>query len=277
MRVHPAILMSQQAAFMNLTEEALDYIVTQVDPNAGPDGMRHVMRHLYAPDYERRSDAGQAAIRAALKYMIHCADAQLLDDIAYSNPDNPVPPPDDLRQLFRLWWEALFGDEPWGDPDDLCDAEVVDLEESPGGLRQNIGPAEAEIYKRPLGREISPDIVLFPRTDGLPPGHGAPPPDRVLRVLALRLPRRPTDGARFFRHQDQAKALRVAKRIHALSGQYRVWVEFDWPVGEGYLAGGDEYRRTNWACVRFSGGKPVDSFPDLRKGWPEKDPEGLTA
>lgn len=58
--------------------------------------------------------------------------------------------------------------------------------------------------------------------------------------------------------------------MHAESGQWKVWVAFDWPVGEGYLKGGEEYRRTAWACVRSYDGKPVDSWPDLRKGWKEQ-------
>ena len=82
------------------------------------------------------------------------------------------------------------------------------------------------------------------------------------------LPRRPTDGARFFRWKDQADALKQAKKVHRRTGQWKVWVEFDWPIGEGYVTGTQEYRRTAWACVRFSGGYAVDSFPDLRKGGP---------
>jgi hypothetical protein len=44
-----------------------------------------------------------------------------------------------------------------------------------------MGSEEWEIYALLCDYEISPGIVLFPRQDGLPAGHGAPPPHRVFR------------------------------------------------------------------------------------------------
>lgn len=180
MRVHPAILESQQGLYIDLSDDAMDYLNRHLDHNGNADGMRHVMRHLYRSDYERRTPAGQAAIRAALQYMINCADPELRNDIVYSAPDN-LWPPDDKRQLFVWWWEALFDDESY-ESATICDAEVVPLGVSPGGLQSDrMGAEEWEVYAILGDYEISPEIVRFPRQDGLPPGHGAPPPHRVFR------------------------------------------------------------------------------------------------
>lgn len=258
MRIHTAMLMEQQGAYIDLSDEAIDYLATNLDP-ANVDGIRHVMRHLYGADQKHRSEAGQAAVRNALLYALNCVEPSRLDGLI-EDPYDPIPRPRDMRLFFEWWWQALFDDESYHAPE-ICSAEVAEF----------MAPLGAAGDKQD-DRQISHEVLKFPRTDGLPPGNGAPPPERLNRYDAPPLPRRPTDGARFFRWKDQADALKRAKKVHRRTGQWKVWVEFDWPIGEGYVTGTQEYRRTAWACVRFSGGCAVDSFPDLRKGGPV-DPE----
>ena len=112
--------------------------------------------------------------------------------------------------------------------------------------------------------ELDREVVNFPRRDGNPPGHNAPEYLRVADVPPP--PLRPTDGARFFRWEDQAAALDQAQEVHARTKQHKVWVEFPHVIGEGYLIGGEEYRTTAFPCVRLRDGVPVDSWPDLRRG-----------
>lgn len=265
MRIYPIILYALTPTYTSLSAEAIEYLWHELDSD-NADGMRHVMRHLFLPSYLTFDEEGRELIKVALQWVINCADEYQYADLISEEPDLPFWAGEgEERAWFILWWESLFGDEDWHAPA-LCQQEVDHL-----GL-EPLGKVPSHVYAARSGRAvISPEVVNFPRTDGLPPGHGAPPPERVLRQKTPR-PTRPTDGARFFRWEDQATALGTAKEIHAVSGQLKVWVEFDWPVGEGYFVGGDVYRRTNWACVRFFDGKPVDSFPDLRKGWTQEEP-----
>jgi hypothetical protein len=261
-KIYPAMLMEQHGAYIDLSDEAIEYLATNLDPD-NIEGIRHVMRHLYGADQARRGETGQAAVRNALLYALNCAEPADLAGFI-EDPYDPIPRPrlGDMRRHYVLWWEALFGDDSHEAPD-ICSADVVDFME-------NID----HVVDKQGDRDISPDVLRFPRTDGRPPGSGAPPADRISRYEAPPLPRRPTDGARFFRWVDQAAAIKAAKKVHRRTGQWKVWVKFDWPIGEGYITGSltPEYRRTVWACVRFWDGNAVDSFPDLRKGGPV-DPE----
>jgi hypothetical protein len=258
MKIYPGMLMEQQGAYIDLSDEAIEYLATNLEPD-NLDGIKHVMRHLYGADQARRGETGQAAVRNALLYALNCVEPARLDGLI-EDPYDPIPRPrlQAMRQHFTMWWEALFGDEPYEAPG-ICTAEVADRMENYDHVTDKQGP-----------KQISPEVLNFPRTDGRPPGHGAPPPDRIARYEAPPLPRRPTDGARFFRWVDPDAAIKAAKKIHRRTGQWKVWVQFDWPIGEGYITGSlePEYRRTAWACVRLSGGYAVDSFPDLRKGGP---------
>lgn len=261
-RIYPDILGEHTTVFSRLSREAYDYLFHELDA-ANTDGIRHAMRHLFLPAYLAFNETGRRYTKEGLQWTINCATQRQLDALISADPDMPFWPVDGKeREWFIHWWEALFGDEEWR-CEDICREDVDHREEAPRDA----------FVGRKRHFDLSPEVVNFPRTDGLPPGHGAPPPDRVFDDPAPQPPRRPTDAARFFRWEDQATALETAKGIHARSGQLRVWVEFDWPVGEGYFVGGDVYRRTNWACVRFFAGKPVDSYPDLRKGWTQEEPE----
>jgi hypothetical protein len=114
-----------------------------------------------------------------------CASPELRHDVVYAFNDH-LWPPDDLRQLFVWWWEALFGDENY-ESATICDAEVVPLDFRPRDTGSDrMGAEEWEIYAIIGDHEVSPEIVLFPRQDGLPAGHGAPPPHRVFRRDVLR-------------------------------------------------------------------------------------------
>lgn len=254
MKIYTGMLMEQQGAYIDLSEEAIAYLRNNLHLD-NVAGIKHVMRHLYVADYERRGDVGQSAIRAALLYALNCVDPARLNGLI-EDPYDPIPRPRDMRMFFTWWWEALFGDESFEAPE-ICSAEVAPFLDDIGHVIDVQGH-----------KDVSPDVVKFPRTDGHPPGYGAPPPDKISRYQAPPLPRRPTDGARFFRWEDQAKAIKRATRIHKKGRQQKVWVAFEFPIGEGYqTGGGDIVWETNYACVRFYEGKPVDSWPDLRKGW----------
>jgi hypothetical protein len=262
MKIYTGMLREQQGSYIVLSEEAIEYLRSNLHSD-NVEGIKHVMRHLYVADYEHRGQIGREAIRSALLYALNCVEPARLDGLI-EDPYDPIPRPplEDMRQHFAMWWEVLFGDESYEAPE-ICSAEVPDSSVS-----------LAEIIDLQTEMQVSPEVLNFPRTEGRPPGHGAPPPDKIARYEAPPLPRRPTDGARFFRWVDQDAAIKAAKKIHRRTGQWKVWVKFDWPIGEGYITGSltPEYRRTVWACVRFWGGYAVDSFPDLRKGGPV-DPE----
>lgn len=254
MKVYPEVLM-QHTADTTLSREARGYLEEHLDPE-NDDALRHVIHHLYLPEFNTYSDTTKDHYKRALQWMINCADGAWLGEVADWDPDTVVPAPSNPRRLFTAWWQALFGDEPSESPDlcAACDPVPIDSGTLDG------------IYEGHGHYVVAPEVLNFPRSDGHPPGHEAPP--NVYREGFVGLPRRPTDGARFFRWEDQAKAIKRATKIHKKGRQQKVWVEFEFPIGEGYQTGGDDaVWETNYACVRFYEGKPVDSWPDLRKGW----------
>ncbi len=252
-RIYEYPVIEQFDLTLHLSPEALAYFDTIEDDDE--DAIRHLMRYFLVPVYRSRSPRVQEHARRAILWFIHCATDDdriwLLGQPAFDWPTGGPHPP---RRFFELWWLELFGEEP-PEPGDLCDAEY----------RHGAYPPDWKQWGHNPLPELDRAVFLFPRRDGLPPGHGAP--ETLRKERTLRPPTRPTDAARFLRWEDQAEAIQQAQDIHAQTGQHKVWVEFRHIIGEGYFVGGEEYVETNWACVRFRDAGPVDSWPDLRKAW----------
>lgn len=265
MKVYPSALEQHLWTFLALSEEAADYIWRGLDPQ-DEAAVRHIIGHTLVPDFVHSSGTRQRAIKDALQWSLNCQPDERLAEIT-GTPGFPFDFPQPARRFYEWLWSELFGDEDWRDPA-WAGAEVAPHDERP--------PTEPEDGR--WLRRFDPKVLHFRRKDGRPPGEGAPT-DVHINTGARKpaLPRRPTDAARFLRHEDQANALDQAVAVHAQTGQCKVWVRFDWVIGEGYLVGGQgKPRETDVAVVRFRDGNPVDSFPDLRRGW-EFDPPGYGA
>jgi hypothetical protein len=77
----------------------------------------------------------------------------------------------------------------------------------------------------------------------------------------------PTNAARFFRWEDQAEAISMAKA--QWTGQDKLRINLDRPIGEGYMTDTLEYRRTTEVLVRFDhDGNVYTAYPWLTTGGP---------
>lgn len=237
-----------------LTNQLSDEAHAYFHLDEGEAVIRYLIRHFLVPAYRASTERVQEQARECLLWYAHCAtDEQRQDVIDQQGYGWPGAIPQPNRLFFQWWWEELFT-EPLPDAGDVCEAEV-----------RSATPEEWTREDHWPSVTLDPDVVKFPRRDGKPPGFGAPA--ELYDKGPMTPPMRPRDSARFFRWEDQAEAIKHAQSVHADTGQRKVWVGFEHAVGEGYLIGGEEYRQTAWACVRFRDGGPVDSWPDLRKGW----------
>ena len=146
--------------------EAALYIADNIDLSY-EDAVRHVIRYTLAPMYQGISATRAQHIKDILRWALNCADDEQLWQLNGAQDwilDDTDPP----RLFFEWWWKELFGDETWR-ADDICDAELVH------------GNPPPELRGRSSWNElIDPEVLRFPRRDGLPPGHGAPAdPNRV--------------------------------------------------------------------------------------------------
>lgn len=143
------------------TDEAGMYIARNIDLGY-EDAVRHVLRYTLIPMYETLGPSSAAHLKEILEWALNCAsDAELIQ--LNGTQDWILDDTDPPRLLFEWLWKELYGDEPW-QRDEICDAELVY-----GAL-----PPELKDRTKQWTEWIDPEVLRFPRRDGLPPGHGAP-------------------------------------------------------------------------------------------------------
>lgn len=160
-RLYTLLFHGQFTLGYNFSNEAALYIAENLDLGY-EDAVRHVLRYTVVPMYDSLGPRRAQHIKDILRWALNCASH---DDLILLNSaqDWILEDTDPPRLLFEWWWRELFGEEDWRD-DAPCDAELV------GGN----SPEELSDGKRPWPEWIDPEVLRFPRRDGLPPGHGAP-------------------------------------------------------------------------------------------------------
>lgn len=153
------------------------------------------------------------------------------------------------------------------------------------GRRPRRGDIDIPIEQRPVPRRNpvrewqSRRAVLA--EDAASGGHsaGRHGPDTTLPQQRLRAETgitpdgykaKPIHGSRFFRWQDQKVAIDEARKLHQVDPALPHYdIAFDHPVGEGFMKGTLEYRRTAVVRVRFNDeGRAFTSFPFVPEGRP---------
>lgn len=161
LRLYETVLDDQFTPGWYFSNEAALYIADNIDL-AYEDAVRHVIRYTLVPMFKGLGPRQSEHIKQILQWALNCAsDAELIQlngaqDWVLDDTDPP-------RLLFEWWWKELFGDESWVNPD-ICDAELV-YDEPPTELMDG---------RSAWDEVIDPEVLRFPRRDGLPPGHGAP-------------------------------------------------------------------------------------------------------
>lgn len=78
----------------------------------------------------------------------------------------------------------------------------------------------------------------------------------------------PAGASRFFRWEDHADAIERARKMKAEGKKPPYDVRMDHPIGEGYMKGDLEYRRTATVRVALTKtGGVKTAYPNLKKGW----------
>ena len=158
-RLYETVLDEQFTPGWYFSDEAGLYIADNIDLS-NEDAVRHVIRYTLVPMYRGLSAARAEHLKDILRWALNCADDEQLWQLNGAQDwilDDTDPP----RLLFEWWWKELFGDEDWRD-EDICDAELV------------YGNPPPELRGSAWNEVIDPEVLRFPRHDGLPPGYGAP-------------------------------------------------------------------------------------------------------
>lgn len=161
------ILNEQFSCGWSFSDDAVLYVMNNLDL-ADEEAVRHVIRHTLVPMFRGTGPRTAEHVKEILQWALNCAsDDQLIQLNAVE--DWVIGDTDPPRLFFEWWWSELFGDEDWR-ADGICDAELVGVNP----------PSELRGVAYQWDERLDPEVLRFPRRDGLPPGHGAPAdPNRV--------------------------------------------------------------------------------------------------